>query len=206
MRNICTTRWIIAGVAIALLLGYVTAPIAETPRPDDRLLIPDPRLETKTQIRPSRIPNAGNGLYALVPIKEGEIIGELGGRLMTEEEFLLSGGNGYIAGISECIGPKPPPFPYIDAKDHGGHTSRINFAPRQINGAATGFQNAKLVKLCDHPYVVFVATRDIAPGTELWTSYGPSYHYEGFMRLPAVRDFFCGLIGQQCKADYTYDY
>ncbi|HEX6438632.1 MAG TPA: hypothetical protein VF182_15955, partial [Candidatus Binatia bacterium] len=41
--------------------------------------------EEKTIIKQSRIPGAGNGLYAAVKINKGETIGELGGRLVSDD-------------------------------------------------------------------------------------------------------------------------
>src|ERR671911_3225560 len=91
--------------------------------------------EKKTVIKPSRIPGAGNGLYAAVKIKKDEIIGKLGGRLVSAHDE--SNGNHYIASIPECAWEKTHPYKYIDAKERGGHASRINFAPSQINGIET---------------------------------------------------------------------
>ena len=55
--------------------------------------------ENKTIRKRSRIPGAGNGLYAAVKINKGEIIGELGGRLVSDDDE--SHGNHYIASIPE---------------------------------------------------------------------------------------------------------
>jgi hypothetical protein len=86
--------------------------------------------EKKTVIKKSRIPGAGNGLYAAVKINKGETIGELGGRLVSDDDE--SHGNHYIASIPECAWEKTHPYKYIDAKEHGGHVSRVNFAPSEI--------------------------------------------------------------------------
>jgi hypothetical protein len=71
--------------------------------------------------------------------------------------------------------------------------------------ATTGFQNATLQHLCTFPYVQFVATRNIAVGEEIWASYGPGYPYDHFMRIPAIRDFFCNRIGIECSVVYAYE-
>lgn len=39
----------------------------------------------RTEIKPSTVSNGGNGLFALVAIKKIEVVGELGGRLVTAE-------------------------------------------------------------------------------------------------------------------------
>jgi SET domain-containing protein len=158
--------------------------------------------DRKTVVRQSTIPNAGNGLFAVEKIMEGEVIGELGGRLVSDNDS--SHGNHYIASIPECAWEKTHPYKYIDSKAHGGNVSRINFAPSEINGIETNFQNAGIKQICQHPYFVFVATRDIEPGTEIWSSYGPNYEYDSFMSLPEVRDFFCGLLNIDCREEFTF--
>ena len=160
--------------------------------------------EKKTVVKKSRIPGAGNGLYAAVKIKKDETIGELGGRLVSDDDE--SQGNHYIASIPECAWEKTHPYKYIDAKEHGGHVSRINFAPSEINGTQTNLQNAAIKQICDYPYFVFIALRDIEPGEEIWASYGPDYEYGHFMNIPEVRDFFCGLLQLDCRDNYTYSH
>jgi SET domain-containing protein len=160
--------------------------------------------EKKTVIKKSRIPGAGNGLYAAVKIKKDETIGELGGRLVSDDDE--SQGNHYIASIPECAWEKTHPYKHIDAKEHGGHVSRINFAPSEINGRPTDLQNAAIKQICDYPYFVFIALRDIEPGEEIWSSYGPDYDYGHFMDIPEVRDFFCGLVQLDCRDKYTYSH
>jgi hypothetical protein len=160
--------------------------------------------DRKTVVRQSSIPNAGQGLFALEKIQEGEIIGELGGRLVSDNDS--SHGNHYIASIPECAWKKTHPYKYIDSKAHGGNVSRINFAPSEINGIETNFQNAGIKQICEHPYFVFVATREIEPGTEIWSSYGPNYEYDSFMSLPEIRDFFCGLLNIDCREEFTFSH
>jgi SET domain-containing protein len=160
--------------------------------------------EKKTVIKKSRIPGAGNGLYAVVKINKDKTIGELGGRLVSDDDE--SHGNHYIASIPECAREKTHPYKYIDAKEHGGHVSRINFAPSQINGIQTDLQNAAIKQICEYPYFIFIALRDIEPGEEIWSSYGPDYEYGHFMNIPEVRDFFCGLVRVDCRDKYTYSH
>ena len=131
----------------------------------------DEDLDKRTVIKPSLIPGAGNGLYAAVAIKQGDVIGMLGGQLRTDEDY--PPGNYYLASIPECAWEETKPYKYLDSKYFGAHVSRINFAPKTINGVETGFQNAALRQLCNYPYVIFVALRDIEPGKEIWASYGP---------------------------------
>ena len=160
--------------------------------------------DKRTIVKTSTIPHAGNGLFAAVKIKKGEVIGELGGRLVSDDDS--SHGNHYIASISECAWEKTHPYKYIDSKDYGGNVSRINFAPSEINGIETDFQNAAIEQLCQHPYFILSALKDIEPGAEIWSSYGPNYDYDDFMTLPEVRDFFCGLLKIDCSEKFTYSY
>jgi len=160
--------------------------------------------EQKTVIKKSNIPGAGNGLYAAVKINKDETIGELGGRLISDDD--KSQGNHYIASIPECAWAKTHPYKYIDAKEHGGHVSRINFAPSEINGIQTDLQNATIKQICEYPYFIYIAVRDIEPGEEIWSSYGPDYDYGHFMNIPKVRDFFCGLVKLDCRDRFTFSH
>ena len=160
-------------------------------------------LDKRTVIKPSRIPGSGNGLYAAVAIKRGEVIGELGGRLVTDEDY--PPGNYYLASIPECAWEETKPYKFLDSKYFGGKVSRINFAPKTIKGLETNFQNAAIRQLCEYPYVVFIALKDIEPGAEIWASYGPYYSYDQFMYLPEVRDFFCGLLKTDCSEEYSFE-
>lgn len=177
---------------------------AQKSSPKIPLITINKEYDKRTVVRQSRIPNAGNGLFALVRIKEGEVIGELGGRLVSDDD--ASHGNHYIASIPECAWKKTHPYKYIDSKAHGGNVSRINFAPSEINGIETNFQNAAIKQICEYPYFVFVATKDIEPGAEIWSSYGPNYEYDSFMTLPEIRDFFCGLLNRDCSEEFTFSH
>lgn len=192
-----------AGCAALLLLLCGAASLARTPGTRGPVLHADPRYDLRTEIAPSAIPGAGNGLFARTKIREGEIIGELGGELIDEPD--LDNPSAYLAGLAECPSIMATPYRYLDSKVHGGHASRINFAPRTINGVATNLQNARIDRLCHGPYVLFVATRDIEPGEEVWASYGPHYNYERFMYVPAVRDFFCGLVHMDCRETFEFE-
>jgi SET domain-containing protein len=158
--------------------------------------------DKRTVIKKSMIPGAGNGLFAVVKIKKEDVIGELGGRLIPDND--PSRGNHYIASLPECAWQETHPYKYLDSKDYGANVSRINFAPSKINDKDTNFQNAAIKQLCQRPYFIFVASKDIEPGTEIWSSYGEHYDYDKFMRIAQVRDFFCGLLKMNCRQKYTY--
>lgn len=191
--------------AVSLVFGSTAVQSAQKPPERLALLKVNKAYEKRTIIKKSTIPNAGNGLFAVAKIKKGEVIGELGGRLLTEEEY-PTGNHHYVASIAECAWKESQPYKYLDSKDHGAHVSRINFAPSEINGIETHFQNAKTKQLCKRPYFVFVAVRDIEPGQEIWSTYGPNYEYDRFMKAPQVRDFFCGRLKIDCRQKYTYSH
>ena len=190
--------------SLLALVTYATQLPAEEDKPVK--LVPvlkiNTELDHRTVIKPSRIPGAGNGLFALVAIKKDEVIGELGGQLRTDEDYPK--GNYHLASIPECAWEETHPYRYLDAKHFGAHVSRINFAPKKINGVQTGFQNSALVQLCNYPYVVFTAVRDIEPGEEIWASYGPYYDYS-FMAASEVRDFFCGMLNIECREEFAFE-
>jgi SET domain-containing protein len=188
----------------AQLLPTTLACAAEKPVKMVPVLKINKELDKRTVIKTSTIPHAGDGLYALVPIKKGEVIGELGGQLRTEEDY--PAGNHYMATILECAWEETKPYKYLDAKHYGANVSRINFAPSKINGIDTNFQNAGIERLCTYPYFVFVALRDIEPGTEIWSSYGPNYDYDRFMYAPDVKNFFCRLAKIDCSKKYSYEH
>jgi hypothetical protein len=189
-------------ICIATVDGVRGAEEEKPPRLVPILKI-DEDLDKRTVIKPSVIPGAGNGLYAAVAIKQGDVIGMLGGQLRTDEDY--PAGNYYLASIPECAWGETKPYKYLDSKYFGAHVSRINFAPKKINGVETGFQNAALRQMCNYPYVIFVALQDIEPGKEIWASYGPHYHYDAFMYEPAVREFFCSQAKIDCRENYSFE-
>jgi SET domain-containing protein len=189
---------------VGLMVASFVPIFVNSPGEQAALLQINKEYEKRTAIKKSRIPHAGNGLFAVVTIKEGEVIGELGGRLMVDNDKSL--GNHYIASIPEYAWKEAHPYKYIDSKAYGANVSRINFAPSKINGIDTNFQNATVKQLCNHPYFVFLALNDIEPGAEIWSSYGPHYEYDTFMRVPAVRDFFCALLKMDCREEFIYSH
>ncbi len=192
----------VAFLSLLLLTGAAVAQEDKPPKLVPILKI-DEGLDQRTEIRPSLIPGGGNGLYAAVALKQGDVIGMLGGQLRSDEDY--PAGNYYVASIPECAWEETKPYKYLDAKHFGAHVSRINFAPKTINGVDTGFQNSALRQICNYPYVIFVALRDIAVGEELWSSYGPHYHYDAFMHEPAVKEFFCNRAKIDCREKYSFE-
>lgn len=192
--------WLTAAAVTALLVSGMA--LVAVQREAWRVVPVDPVYEVRTAIRPSHVPGAGNGLFALEAIAEGEVIGELGGRLIDDDD--PAAGNHYTAALSECAMELVPPYTRLDSLEHGGHVSRINFAPRTVNGVPTHMQSAVIEQRCGPPYVVFVALRDIHPGEEILASYGPDYDY-GFMQRPEVRAYFCEAARVDCSDAFTFE-
>ena len=143
--------------------------------------------ESKLEIRPSRIPHAGNGVFTKAAIPKGAYLGAYTGEFITEEEFLRRARTGewqYMMGLLDCAKPRTGGIATIDGI-RGNVFTRMNYAPAE-------FQNVKFEKTCEAPFVRIVALRDIAAGEELWVDYGPNYRYD-FMKDPAVIRFFDDL-------------
>ncbi len=168
-----------------------------------RVFHPDPRFDEKTYVAPSRIPGAGEGLFAARPIARGEIIAEMGGELVFDDRIPPQE-RGYLFAVPACGLKDIWPYTALDGRRAGGRASKINFAPSRINGVAVNLQNARGRYMCRRPYVYFEATRDIARDEEILASYGAIYDY-GFMFLPSVRDHFCRVTGIDCHSGFTWE-
>jgi SET domain-containing protein len=143
--------------------------------------------ERDLEIRTSRIPHAGNGVFTKVAIPKGAYLGAYTGEFITEEEYQRRAAENrwqYMMGLLDCAKPRTGGIATIDGIQ-GNVFTRMNYAPAE-------FQNVKFDKTCESPFVRIVALRDIAAGEELWVDYGPRYRYD-FMQDPDVIRFFAGL-------------
>jgi len=143
--------------------------------------------EGHLEIRTSRIPHAGNGVFTDVAIPKGAYLGAYTGEFIPEDEFLRRSKEHrwqYMMGLLDCAKPRTGGIATIDGIQ-GNVFTRMNYAPAE-------FQNVKFEKTCEAPFVRIVALRDIAAGEELWVDYGPNYRYD-FMQDPDVIRFFAGL-------------
>ncbi len=143
--------------------------------------------EKNLEIRTSRIPHAGNGVYTKVAIPKGAYLGAYTGEFLTEAEYLRRVNANrwqYMMGLLDCAKPHTGGLTIIDGID-GNVFTRMNYAPAE-------FQNVKFEKICEAPFVKITALKDIAAGEELWVDYGPNYRYD-FMNDPAVVKFFADL-------------
>lgn len=185
-------------LAIAIVVPATSAWLFRT-----RVFTGDPALDARTYVAPSRIPGAGNGLFAARAIHKDEVIAEMGGRLVFHDRFPREK-RGYLFDVPPCARRDLWPYDALDGSVHGGRASKINFAPRVINGKETGFQNARGWTMCRRPYVYFAAERDIEAGEEILTSYGPIYDYD-FMTFPEVRDHFCKIASLDCSIRFDWE-
>ena len=143
--------------------------------------------EPNLEIRTSRIPHAGNGVFTKVAIPKGAYLGAYTGEFITEEEYWRRAKDDrwqYMMGLLDCAKPRTGGIATIDGIE-GNVFTRMNYAPAE-------FQNVKFEKTCEAPFVRIVALRDIAAGEELWVDYGPNYRYD-FMQDTEVIRFFSGL-------------
>jgi len=151
--------------------------------------------EKDLEIRTSRIPNAGKGVYAKVAIPKGAYLGAYTGEFITEDEYWRRANANrwqYMMGLLDCAKPNTGGISTIDGIN-GNVFTRMNYAPAE-------FQNVKFEKICEAPFVKIMALRDIAAGEELWVDYGPRYRYD-FMEDPAVIKFFADLGALRAKKD-----
>ena len=149
--------------------------------------------EKDLEIRTSRIPHAGNGVYTKVAIPKGAYLGAYTGEFISDEEYqrrLIADNWQYMMGLLDCATPHTGGITTIDGIK-GNVFTRMNFAPVE-------FQNVKFEKICEAPFVKIMALRDITAGEELWVDYGPRYRYD-FMKDEAVIKFFADLHAQRAK-------
>lgn len=185
---------------LPLTIGVVLVALFAVSRFPKRRVEFDASYEANTLVAPSRIPGAGLGLFAKKRFVAGEVIGDMGGRLifMSERED-----NGYQVSLEPCMQAELGPYPVMDGFENGGHLIRVNFAPSVINDQETGFQNAVWKTSCTKPYFRYVATRDIEPGEEFLVSYGPRYNY-AFMKDEAIRAHFCAEAKVDCTLRFDW--
>lgn len=138
-------------------------------------------------IRTSNIPHAGNGVFATVPIPEGAVLGHYSGHYITRaqhQDLCRRNKWHYVMRLLDCAAQHTGGYTRIDGRD-GNVFTRINHAPAD-------FRNVRFKKICEDPYVLIIATKNIHAGEELYIDYGPKYTYD-FMKDPKVLGFFAKL-------------
>ncbi|HQO04213.1 MAG TPA: SET domain-containing protein-lysine N-methyltransferase [Spirochaetota bacterium] len=140
--------------------------------------------ENTLEIRTSNIPNAGKGVFATIPIPDGAVLGHYSGHYITRaqhQDLCRRNKWHYVMRLLDCAARHTGGYTRIDGRD-GNVFTRINHAPAE-------FRNVKFKKICEDPYVLIIAIKDIHAGEELYVDYGPKYTYD-FMKDPKVQDFF----------------
>lgn len=102
------------------------------------------------------------GLFAKAPIKKGSVVGHYSGRLLRGSEVNVD--SDYVFSFSE----KPYQNWVIDGEKIGNHMRFVNHSKR-VNLEAVELYWGKL------PRIVFIATRDIDKGEQLFYNYGSEY-------------------------------
>jgi len=129
--------------------------------------------ESSLAIRPSRIRGAGQGLYAIRPLRAGQMLPvPYRGKALSKEQVKRLRDGSYLFLLTEDT---PGPVAGLDAR----YVKRDN-PLRYCNGARTPQQKRKVnVKASQrNGQVYFAAKRPIKSGEELIIDYGPTY-WEG---------------------------
>ena len=122
-------------------------------------------LEKQLEVKESKIPGAGKGLFTKKPIPKGTKIVEYRGRITTWKEVENDDNNFYIFFVNEDH--------VIDGSKHKKSLARyINDAKglQKIKGLSN---NAEFV--CEGLQVFVVATKGIAADAEIFVGYGKEY-------------------------------
>src|SRR5437879_5869276 len=88
-------------IAAVFIVPDARLAAAQTKAPQQVALLKiDKKYETRTVVKKSTVPGAGNGLFAAVKIQKGEVISQLGGRLVSDDDYPK--GNHNLPTISIC--------------------------------------------------------------------------------------------------------
>ncbi|KAG7381344.1 hypothetical protein PHYPSEUDO_006189 [Phytophthora pseudosyringae] len=115
------------------------------------------------EVRDSKIPGAGKGLFATRPHARGSTIGEYSGEVLPNEEAWKLKDKSYLMKLGDGV--------YVDALNCPDVLARyIN----DCRGHRGGF-NVHFQKRPEDGKADVVAMRDIRPGEELYVNYGRLY-------------------------------
>lgn len=139
--------------------ALVDRPLVRSGSQSEVLALPGGRLE----VRPSLIPKAGRGLFALVPLKKGSKLGVYSGRRIGKREADRSS-SAYLMALSRGA--------VIDGAALSNHMRWVNDA-----GSEEAANVRAVVRRDKQPdaYIGFYAKRDIAADQELYIFYGDDY-------------------------------
>ena len=143
----------------------------------------------EVEIRETRNPNLGKGLFAKVPIFRGTVIGYYKGTLRKKDNSRVTA---RAVKRGDCMDVET-------RRNHGpemldGSTPRGNML-RFVNTSAQCKINIRTVNhrektdegfLKMHPAVAFLAKRDITPGEQLFVPYGADYTNKLKLKYPSL--------------------
>ena len=116
------------------------------------------------EVRASRIPNAGDGLFTTREFAAGEVLGEYYGRVLSLLQVMKLQNRDYVMGGFGSINV------HVDAR------FALNSPARYVNdNFDTSALNARFDKLKAQRRARLVATRPIKAGEEVYASYGEAY-------------------------------
>jgi len=114
-------------------------------------------------VKPSSLgPACGLGLFTAVPRRRGDEICQYAGTALATREALRLRDKSYLMRLG--------PARYVDARPHLGVLARYINDARHPRAA-----NVAFLKRPDEGRAVVRAQRDVAPGEELFATYGPAY-------------------------------
>ena len=120
-------------------------------------------ISNDVKIKPSRIPQAGNGLFSNRRFQKGELVCEYTGKVLTLLQAIRTPDKTYMMG---GFGLNV----HLDAQECPESMGRYINDPRNPE-----LLNVEFVKLRDARKALVVATRDIEVDEELYVSYGEGY-------------------------------
>ena len=125
--------------------------------------------QRKLQVKPSQIPNAGDGLYTLKRIPKGQNITEYKGDLITDKQYDKRGSK-YGIQMPEGV---------LDGRSTQSSLGRWSNHCRKRDKKYCSGNNAKLSLDNKRKRVNLKATKTIQPGKEVYTSYGNTFFGRG---------------------------
>merc|ERR1719281_499888 len=175
MIPVSRTSMSIEGIILTSPQQPMTATVNSTPK---KKTIPIPQYESaygKVEIRPSNIPCAGFGAFAVVSLPEGFKLGEYRGRVLTQKQYEnlpdREHRDAYVFEKAIRTGTKTKWF-YVDA-----YFKKDSSWCRYVNGAKSAEQK-KTVNVECYQYagkLLYRTTKEVLPGEELIIDYGDEY-------------------------------
>lgn len=179
-RSRCMRARLLVAIAAAACVGRTTSEVPDLEG------VPHPEMFA---VRPSLVPGAGLGLFAVERVPSGTYIGPYTGEYLVPKAAAPD--VTYLFQLPECARDETHDR-IVGDPEH--YVSKVNFAPDTINGRHTGLLSATFWTYCEEPYVRLFSDRAIAPGEEVYTDYGPDYDY-AFMDRPEVQQHFLRVAG-----------